>query len=61
MRVRAEPAMSDITELIAQVASGDAGARERLFAAAYPELQRKDLSSPCSPAQRHNLHAGVEK
>jgi RNA polymerase sigma factor (TIGR02999 family) len=32
--------MSDLTELIAQLASGDASARERLFAAAYPELRK---------------------
>ena len=32
--------MSDITELIAQVASGDVGARERLYVAAYPELRK---------------------
>jgi RNA polymerase sigma factor (TIGR02999 family) len=32
--------MSDLTELIAQLVSGDASARERLFAAAYPELRK---------------------
>jgi RNA polymerase sigma factor (TIGR02999 family) len=32
--------MSDLTELISQLASGDASARERLFAAAYPELRK---------------------
>lgn len=33
-------AMADLTELIAQVVAGDSNARERLFAAAYPELRK---------------------